>query len=34
MAVKGNWNLEKQEDIEEIEEKTREAKERDSRKAK
>jgi len=33
MAVEGNLKPEVQEDIEEIEEKTREAKERDSRKA-
>ena len=33
MAVKGNQNPEEQEDIEEVEEKTREAKKRGSRKA-
>jgi len=32
-AMEGIWNLEEQKDIEEIEEKTREAKERGSRKA-
>ena len=34
MAVEGNRKLEVQEDIEEVEEKTREAEERDSRKTK
>ena len=33
IAVEGNWNPEEQKDIEEIEEKTREAEERGSRKA-
>jgi len=33
MAVKGNWKLEVRENIEEVEEKTREAEERGSRKA-
>ena len=33
IAVEGNWKLEAREDIEEVEEKTREAEERDSRKA-
>jgi len=32
-AIEGIWNLEEQEDIEEIEEKNRAAKEKDSRKA-
>jgi len=33
MAMEGIWNLEEQKDIEEIEEKTKEAEERGSRKA-
>ena len=33
MTMEGTWNLEEQKDIEEVEEKTREAKERGSRKA-
>jgi len=33
MAIEGIWNLKEQKDIEEIKEKTREAEERGSRKA-